>query len=222
MALLAGCDEAGRGPVIGPLVVCAFACDATGQDRLREMGVKDSKLLSAQKRESLFEALSVIGKHALVEVSVSDLNARMGARESLNDIEADAMAQALSAIGKTGGFQTAFIDCPDPVLATYQKRLRRFYAGKGELVCAHKADQLYPVVSAASILAKVTRDARISEIKALVGENFGSGYSHDERTVAFLKRHWKDKSHPIHAFVRSEWATAKNLAVTQFKLDGFL
>ncbi|MBI4360755.1 hypothetical protein HY572_03205, partial [Candidatus Micrarchaeota archaeon] len=94
--------------------------------------------------------------------------------------------------------------------------------GTADLVCAHKADQLYPVVSAASILAKVTRDEKLQEIKELVGEDFGSGYSHDEKTISFLKRHWKDKTHPIHGFVRSQWATAKNLSVSQFKLDEFV
>ncbi|MDP2717946.1 MAG: ribonuclease HII [Candidatus Micrarchaeota archaeon] len=207
---------------MGPMVVCAFACEDSEQERLKEMGVKDSKLLTAKKRESLFQELSAMGHHALVEVTVSELNARMKARESLNDIEAQAMAQALSAVAKKDAFETAFIDCPDPVLQTYQKRLKRFYRGNGALVCAHKADLLYPVVSAASILAKVTRDARLSEIKEKVGADFGSGYSHDARTVDYLKAHWRDKNHPIHGHVRSEWATAKNLSITQFKLDGFV
>ncbi|MBI4360345.1 ribonuclease HII, partial [Candidatus Micrarchaeota archaeon] len=158
-------DEAGRGPVIGPLVVCAFAAEEERQSDLTALGVKDSKMLSAQKRGALFAVLPSLGEFALVELSPKTLNERMKKRESLNDIEADAMAEALTSLEKKTGFEKAFVDCPDPVLSTYQKRLRKFYKGTADLVCAHKADQLYPVVSAASILAKVTRDEKLQEIK---------------------------------------------------------
>ena len=89
-------------------------------------------------------------------------------------------------------------------------------------MCRHKADTLFPVVSAASVLAKVTRDAGIERLKAEFGEDFGSGYSHDERTIAFLQKHGTNKAHPVHGHVRQQWATEKNLNVKQFKLDGFI
>lgn len=221
MAWIAGIDEAGRGPVLGSMVVCAYACSEKNEAELLKLGVKDSKMLTAEKRRDLFEQILALGKAKLVECTAAELNTDM-LRLSLNDIEAQAMAKALTGVGKYAAVERAYIDTPDPTLSTFENRMKRYYKGKAKLVLSHKADQKYPVVSAASILAKVTRDARIDELKALVGEDFGSGYSHDERTIAFLQKHWTDKGHPVHAHVRTHWATAKNLNVRQFKLDGFL
>ncbi|HLD75412.1 MAG TPA: hypothetical protein VI874_00205, partial [Candidatus Norongarragalinales archaeon] len=160
---------------------------------------------------------------SLVEATASELNVSMK-RLSLNDIEAQKMAQALVALEKnvSGSLVQVFIDSPDPVLSTYERRLRRYYHGSAELVCDHKADQKYPVVSAASVLAKVTRDTLVDRISLEIGESVGSGYSHDERTIALLRRLWKEKDHPVQKYVRREWQTAKNLAVSQFKLEKFL
>jgi ribonuclease HII len=230
MVWVAGVDEAGRGPVLGPMVVCAFGVPNENESKLLDLGVKDSKMLSAKKREALVEPILLLGKAVIVSSSAIDLNIQMN-RFSLNDIEAKIMACALTALEKivdgngfklARGFDSVFIDTPDPVLSTYKTRLKRTYGGKSKLVCAHKADQLYPVVSAASILAKVSRDASIASIKKECGADFGSGYSHDKKTMSFLKNHWSDKTHPIHAHVRTHWATAKKLSITQFKLAGFI
>lgn len=234
MVWVAGIDEAGRGPVLGSMIVCAYACAEESQDELKKLGVKDSKLLSAEKRRDLYGQILSLGKASIVECTAADLNAAM-LRRSLNDIEAQAMATALTQLEKNNptsktkkqnkaapAFESVFIDTPDPTLATYERRLKRFYKGSANLVCRHKADTLFPVVSAASVLAKVTRDAGIERLKAEFGEDFGSGYSHDERTIAFLQKHWTNKSHPMHAHVRQQWATAKNLSIRQFKLDGFI
>ncbi len=226
------------------MVVCAYACDEENQAELKKIGVKDSKMLTPEKRRDLYEQILLLGKASLIERTAADLNVSMK-RMSLNDIEAQQMADALTQLEntlppKTGKTKTAksakktnaqnapspldavFIDTPDPTLSTYERRLKRFYNGSSKLVLSHKADQKYPVVSAASVLAKVTRDAGIQRLKDQFGEDFGSGYSHDERTVTFLQKHWTNKTHPVHAHVRQQWATAKNLNVRQFKLDGFL
>ncbi len=224
MVWVAGIDEAGRGPVLSSMVVCAYACAEENEAELLKLGVKDSKMLSAEKRRELFGPILALGKASIVERSAGELNAAMD-RASLNDIEAKQKAEALNGVEKTASkntVQRAYIDTPDPTLSTFERRMKRFYKGQVKLVLSHKADQKYPVVSAASIIAKVTRDARIDELKALVGEDFGSGYSHDERTIAFLQKHWTNKAHPIHPHVRTHWATAKNLSIKQFKLDGFL
>lgn len=216
------------------MVVCAYACSEENEAELLKLGVKDSKMLTAEKRRALFDPILALGKASIVERTAAELNTAMD-RASLNDIEAQQMADALTQLEKnlgaektkktkksTATLHSVFIDTPDPTLATYERRLKRVYNGNAKLVLSHKADQKYPVVSAASIIAKVTRDARIDELKALVGEDFGSGYSHDERTISFLQKHWTNKAHPVHAHVRTHWATAKNLSIKQFKLDGFL
>lgn len=226
------------------MVVCAYACAEENEAELRKLGVKDSKMLTAQKREELYEPILQLGKASIIERTAAELNAAMD-RASLNDIEAQQMAEALDKLenkiasekprrqkkqGRTrtnaanpnAELDAVYIDTPDPTLSTFERRLKRFYHGNAKLILSHKADQKYPVVSAASIIAKVTRDARIDELKALVGEDFGSGYSHDERTISFLQKHWPNKAHPVHAHVRQKWATAKNLSIKQFKLDGFI
>ncbi len=235
---------------MGNLVVCAYACQEENQAELTKIGVKDSKMLTAQKRRDLFDQILSIGKASIVERTAADLNVSMK-RFSLNDIEAQQMAEALEQLEKTIPFEAGkmkmehhgkkeknrkkttlknandvldavYIDTPDPTLSTYERRMKRFYTGGAKLVLSHKADQKYPVVSAASVLAKVTRDASIQRLKDEFGEDFGSGYSHDARTIAFLQKHWTNKAHPMHAHVRQQWATAKNLNIRQFKLDGFI
>lgn len=221
MVWIAGMDEAGRGPVVGSLVVCAYAIEEEKELLLRKLRVRDSKQLTKEQREALAPRLLQAGRAALVENTATELNQLMK-RYSLNDIEAMKMAAALHALEENVRLDRVFVDSPDPVLDTFNKRLRKYYKGPAELLCDHKADQKYPVVSAASVVAKVARDEGIKKIVEEVGEDFGSGYSHDERTIAFLKKHWKDKAHPIHKYVRSEWETAKKLKVIQFKLDQFL
>lgn len=217
---IVGVDEAGRGPVLGPMVLCAYSIDRKKEAKLKELGVKDSKLLSAARREALLPEILKLGKAFVVVVTALELNDLMK-RLSLNDIEAMKVAEALSEL-KLPKSSEVFIDSPDPVLETFKKRIQQYYKGKAELVCDHKADVKYPVVSAASIVAKVRRDAEIAKIAGEVGEDIGSGYSHDEKTISFLKSHWKDKSHPVHKYARTEWETVKRLKVLQFKLREFM
>ncbi len=221
MTWVAGIDEAGRGPVLGSMIVCAFAAKKEDETLLKKMGVKDSKMLTAARRKELFPEILKIGKAAVIEDTAKQLNEEMK-RLSLNDIEALKMAAALVDLEAQVKLDTIYIDSPDPVLSTFERRIRRYYKGPAKIVCAHKADQKYPVVSAASVVAKVTRDAGIDKLKKQFGEDIGTGYSHDERTISFLKRHWGNKSHPVHEHIRTHWATAKNLSITQFKLDGYL
>ncbi len=223
MEWIAGIDEAGRGPVLGSMVVCAYAVPRPKNEELAATGVKDSKQLSRKKREELAPELMKMGKHVLVESTAAELNVSMK-RLSLNDIEAQKMAQALSELEKnvSGTVTQVYIDTPDPVLSTFERRLRRYYHGTAELVLSHKADRKFPVVSAASVLAKVTRDTLVDRISLEIGESVGTGYSHDERTITLLRRLWKEKDHPVQKYVRREWSTAKNLSVSQFKLDKFV
>ncbi len=223
MNYVIGCDEAGRGPVIGPMVICAFACPHDEECGLREIGVKDSKLLTPQQREDLAK---LIKKHAhsLVVLTAAELTESMGRRTSLNEIEARAMARAISEVVKKVGarnVKTIYVDTPDPTAAKYAARMRKYasFPKGATLVCEHKADVNYPVVGAASILAKVTRDFEIEEIKKKLGHDFGNGYTHDERTIAFLKQHIRDEA--LQEFVRHKWATAKRLKTTQLDLHGF-
>jgi ribonuclease HII len=209
--------------VLGPLVVCAFACPHASDAHLREIGVRDSKLLTPSQREELAKTIKSHA-HSIVVLTARELTESMGRRTSLNEIEARAMAGAISeVIEKVGAsrVKAVYVDAPDPTEAKFAGRLRKYveFPKQAALVCEHKADYHYPVVGAASILAKVTRDYEIEEIKRKLGHDFGNGYSHDERTVAFLKKHIHDEA--LQEFVRHKWVTAKRLKTTQLDLSGF-
>lgn len=201
--MLAGVDEAGRGPVLGPLVVAAVAIEADGP--LRELGVKDSKLLTPAKREAL--APLVRQACARVEVRVveaEELNRRMP-RENLNVIEADAFAELLRRIGPTEAVLDACDVKADRFGRDVGKRLRHPCVIRSE----HEADVRHPVVAAASIVAKVERDRRVAELRERYGE-LGSGYSHDAVTRAWLEA-WVARWGKLPTFARREWETARRL-----------
>lgn len=77
-----------------------------------------------------------------------------------------------------------------------------------KIISEHKADVKYPIVSAASILAKVVRDQEIEIIKKEIGVDFGSGYAADPITIKFVKAHWENK---LAQYIRKSWGTIREL-----------
>ncbi len=195
---IAGVDEAGRGPVIGPLVICCAVCDRQYEKKLRELCKKDSKKLSAPQREAILKELKKFCDFKWMEISAEDLNELMK-KMSLNDIEAMFMA----ALAKQLKNADIFIDMPDRYGRTFRKRMKKFNFERFE--AEHKADEKYPIVAAASIFAKVMRDGKIAKIKEQLGYDFGSGYPGDEKTrnalrdADFVKKAWR--------FIRKKWKT---------------
>jgi ribonuclease HII len=169
--------------------------------------VDDSKKLSPSKREALFPEILKICEHRLRILNASELNARMG-KESLNLIEALAMGELASSVeGRI------YIDLPEKYPEGFLKKAGLAHR---DVVAEHKADSKYPIVGAASILAKVTRDRMIEKLAEEVGE-IGSGYPADERTINAIKdpvRRGKLKGH-----IREKWSTVER--VLQPKLTDF-
>lgn len=202
--MLAGVDEAGRGPVLGPLVVAAVLVES--QEPLRELGVRDSKLLAPRRREELEPRIRALARR--VETAVipaEELNRRMP-RTNLNKIEAWAFAGLLRRLQPA----EAVLDACDVDAA----RFGRSVAAKARLpACViraeHEADANHPVVAAASIVAKVLRDRLMAELAARHGA-CGSGYSHDPATRAFLQD-WVARHGALPPFARHEWETSKRL-----------
>ncbi|MFH1442399.1 MAG: ribonuclease HII, partial [Candidatus Micrarchaeota archaeon] len=213
--------EAGRGPVIGPLVICAFAVEREGEGRLREMGVKDSKLLPAVQREKIAKKIAHFPQ-AIVEVSAEEITEYMKRKISINEMEAEKIALALLELSKKVEISEVFADSPDPVAKKFETRIRKYLRGteleKVKIVSENKADYKYPVVGAASILAKSMREKRVSELAAKFGE-FGSGYPSDENTMEFLRKHYKEPALQKH--IRHKWATMRNIRTTEVKLEDF-
>jgi ribonuclease HII len=207
---LLGIDEAGRGPVLGSLIVAGVVCREEELPELVKLGVRDSKKLSPARREELYEELTSSFEYRTVEITPAEIDSRHRRRESLNQMEARAMLKLIRHFSP----EVAYIDC---VGRSRQKFLELL--SRGGVVCSlvveHRADERYPVVAAASIIAKVVRDRRLEELRREYGD-FGSGYPSDPRTVAFLK----DNISALPPFVRSSWRTLsrfKNRSLESFE-----
>ncbi len=205
--LICGIDEAGKGPVIGPLVMAGVVIDSEDEFKLKMLGVKDSKLLTKEKRDELYKKiLGLVKSYKIISVTPDIIDEHLKSEKSnLNILEAKTTTEILNELGP----QKAIIDLPDKNPERYQEYILEDLKNKDmELVTEHKADYNYPVVAAASILAKVTRDKYIDFLKEKFGEDFGSGYMSDEKTQKFLEKHWNN--HSIN-FFRKEWVSWKNL-----------
>lgn len=196
-----GVDEAGRGPVIGPLVV-SIVCGY--DDEMREIGARDSKALGKNSRKRLYELIKENSAFYLTrEISPVELNEMMS-RINLNEIEEDAYSELIAA----APFDcVVYVDSFDVNSDRLSGKLSR-RTGKN-VVCEHKADARYPTVSAASIISKVTRDADIEKLEQQYGK-IGSGYPSDPVTIGFLKRSL-DAGTDITRIVRTHWKTYRNL-----------
>ncbi|MDD2655634.1 MAG: ribonuclease HII [Candidatus ainarchaeum sp.] len=195
--LIAGVDEAGRGSVLGPLVISCASSGRDSQRLLKKYASKDSKQLTARQREEILVELEKFCTFHTIELSAADLN-RMMRKESLNDIEAKAMADLV----KRAGDCDAMIDMPDRYSWTFRKRMEK--CGLTRFEAEHKADEKHPIVAAASICAKVTRDMRVAEIRASTLD-FGSGYPSDEKTRSALRN--KAALALLKPYIRDRWKT---------------
>lgn len=225
MPIIAGIDEAGRGPVIGPLVIAIAAIDSENEPYLREIGVKDSKELSPKKRSILFEELqTLLLNYKFVIIPPNEIDAAVTAENTnLNYLEADKMIELVKMINNETKIEELFIDCPSTNIKSYTNYLKKGLKIKLSCIIAeHKADKTYPIVSAASIIAKVTRDREIQNIQEICQVEFGSGYTSDKRTIEFLKS-WLKGHENFPSFVRLSWMTAKCMLndLKQTKLDNF-
>lgn len=204
--MIAGIDEAGRGSVLGPLVVCCASCKREDERRLRKLASKDSKQLTPRQREEAYVQLKEFCAFRWIELSAMDLNKLMK-KMSLNDIEAKVMAELMRKLDEG---DDVMIDMPDRYSWTFKKRMDRFGAKRFE--AEHKADEKYPIVAAASICAKVTRDRKIEEIRKSTVE-FGSGYPSDPRTISALKD--KAALKVLGPFIRVRWKTLERIKQTR-------
>ncbi len=201
--LVAGVDDAGRGSAIGPLVIAGVLVEEGELPRLIALGVKDSKLLSPHRREILAPEIRRIVKGCnVVKLSpqqIDDvvLNGRKLRR--LNWLEAQTMARVIEALKP----DKAYVDASDVLEDRFKAQILDCLPFRIPIVSEHKADLNYPIVSAASIIAKTERDAEIAELAKAYGD-FGSGYPSDPRTMDFLRRCFANlKTCPD--FVRRSW-----------------
>jgi len=223
-----GCDDAGRGCVLGSLVMAAFAVPNERELELRAAGAKDSKELSAQKREELAKTLGAMGKYMTRHITAGEINTAMLKKKSLNELEAEVIAELLDAfvlsLQKNGStVSTIYVDSPDPVPKKYEQRIRKHARNlaKIKIVSDNHSENKYPCVAAASIMAKTERDAELEKIhKIFKGEDIGCGYTHDKVTIEFVRKHLHDEKLLPH--LRTQWKTVKNMQTVQIDLKTYL
>jgi ribonuclease HII len=208
---IAGVDDAGRGPIIGPLVIAGIIIPRERVRDLREMGVKDSKMLTPLARTKLREKIIALAKVSVREAQpeeIDDVVLHGGKLRKLNFLEARMMAEVISELRPS----EVYVDASDVNEKRFGETIRSFLSSdlqKIKIVSEHHADRNYPPVSAASIIAKTHRDQAIERLHEEYGD-FGSGYITDPKTMGFLRRYRRshDKYPPI---VRISWKTAKEI-----------
>lgn len=196
--MICGVDEAGKGSVLGPLVVAAVA--ASSENALDDLGVKDSKLCSAKERERLYVLIKKRCRVTTVRLDAGDIDA-IRVEMTLNFAVARAHAKAITRLSPT----CAYVDACDVNCFRYAEMVKNNLDHVCEIVSEHHADEKFPVVSAASIIAKVTRDRAIAMLAKKYGE-IGSGYPSDPVTIRFLTA-WIDEHKSPPPIARKSWKT---------------
>ena len=200
MKRVLGIDEAGRGCVLGPLVVGCFLASEGSESALRSAGADDSKKLTPARRVAARQRLQALGTEDHVVITARDIDG-----DNLNALEERAILELIRRHE------------PDRVIIdalgsprTIPSTVARLEAAAGvPILMEPKADGTYPVVGAASLVAKTTRDATLDALKEAHGV-LGSGYPSDPKTRAWLKA-WLDTGAPWPPFVRTRWGTVREL-----------
>ncbi len=205
--MVLGIDEAGRGCVIGPMVVAGVVVEENRLADLSGLGVKDSKLLSPSQRSMLVDKLEGLIKNKQIIIVPADQIDRV----SLNELDLQAIARLINK------FQPGRVIFDVPThpggIDAFVKAVEYQLQCSTDLVGENKADKKFSIVSAASILAKVKRDRIIEKLKEEYGD-FGSGYMSDPKTQQFLKAYY-DKHKDFPDVVRRKWASVKRLLFEQ-------
>jgi len=202
------------------MVIAGVVIDNKYEKKLRAMGVKDSKKLTPKKRTELAPKIEELCKTVIVlRVPACKIDSYRAKKINLDIIEAMRMAEIVNVCGA----ERIFIDSLEANPGKFKKRIQEYVTENGaDLIVENYSDETYPVVSAASVIAKVERDKVIEEIKRKVNFDFGVGYSHDKRTINFVKKLIEERKQ-LPPYVRQSWVTTQVLqeAFWQRKLKDF-
>uniref|UniRef100_H2ZLU9 Ribonuclease n=1 Tax=Ciona savignyi TaxID=51511 RepID=H2ZLU9_CIOSA len=217
-----GIDEAGRGPVLGPMVYAACFTPISCKEKLAKLGCDDSKVLKEEQRDGLFDTLNNANEYIGWIVNILSPNyistSMLGrTKYNLNAMSHDTAIDLIRSAIKMGvDVQQVFIDTVG-IAQTYSDKLKKIFPSM-EITVEKKADAKYPVVSAASICAKVCRDKAVKQWKFRenpdIDTKYGSGYPSDPVTKAWLRKN-VDRIFGFPNFVRFSWSTASKLLETE-------
>lgn len=213
-----GVDEAGRGPVLGPMVYGISYAPLSRKQLLIDLGCADSKSLTEKKRDEIFDGICKQKDNmgwAIEAISPNVIANSMYRRTkvSLNELSMTSATDLIKATIEAGvNVAEIYVDTVGKP-ETYQKRLEAVFPGV-KIVVAKKADSTYPIVSAASICAKVSRDHAIRAWRFReevdIGTEFGSGYPTDPVTKNWLSAN-VDTVFGFPRLVRFSWSTSEQI-----------
>ena len=200
---ICGVDDAGRGSMLGPLVIAGISLDKRKLRKLSSLGVKDSKKLSPKSRENLYKKiLEIVDDYYITKIPPRSIDASVK-KHCLNSLEAKYMAKVVLKLSP----DTSYVDSCDVNPKRFGLEISKL-SNNHKIKSYHHADSRFVIVSAASILAKVTRDRAIGKLQK--NHNLGSGYPSDSKTVKFVTKYYKT-NHVMPSFVRKSWKPVQKI-----------
>ncbi|MCL7401309.1 MAG: ribonuclease HII [Thaumarchaeota archaeon] len=215
--LICGIDEAGRGSVIGPMVIAGILINEEKINELTNLKVRDSKEVKPEEREKLYDEILKIAKTWKIIILTAkevDSETRRNKMMGINHLEARKFIEIINELKP----DIAYIDLPSRNPEKFRSIIYQMLKHECQLILEHKADKKYPATSAASIIAKVTRDREIKKLKEKFGD-FGSGYPHDPKTRRFIREILKSSSE-AQEYIRLSWQTIKRVMQTRLEEHG--
>ena len=204
LLLVCGVDDAGRGSMLGPLVIAGICMQKDHIVELQNLGIRDSKMHTARARCTLFPQICRIAdSYHIVYVHPRSIDASVK-QHGLNRLEAKYMARVIQKLNP----DVAYVDSCDVDTQRFARYISNI-SGNDHIESYHHADSKFTIVSAASILAKVARDASIKRI-AKKNSNVGSGYPSDSKSVLFLESYYR-KTDTVPTFARKSWKPVKKI-----------
>ena len=206
-----GIDDAGRGPVIGPMVLAGCLIDEKTEKEFKKLGIKDSKQLTQKRREFLAEKIKAQAEtFEIIIIPPEKIDNSNAEGTKLNELEAIATAKIINRINKGYKKIKVVVDCPSTSIIKWQDFLKTKIKNLSnlEIFCEHKADKNHISVSAASILAKDIREKEMTKLKKIYSDEIGSGYTSDPLTIRFLEKY--AHKHQDKGIFRKTWITWKN------------
>jgi len=195
--LICGVDEAGRGSLLGPLVIAGVSLKRSKIKKLSSMGIRDSKKLTPAARERLYKKIiEYADDYYIARINPKTID-RSVKNHQLNSLEAKYMAKVIAKLKPN----ISYVDSCDVNPKRYGKEINKM-AKRGKIRSYHHADSRFVIVSAASIVAKVNRDKAIAKLRKK--HDLGSGYPSDKKTINFLSKYLSDRKE-IPSFVRKSW-----------------
>jgi ribonuclease HII len=207
MTFLLGIDDAGRGPVLGPMILAGILIKPKEEKLIKQMGAKDSKLLTPTQRRKIKKQIEKYSHK--IEISTPK---EIDTSTNLNYLEAKKAAKIINHLTKNLNEKTkVIIDCPSVNIQSWTNDVRQLLNNPKNITlsCEHKADHNHPIVSAASIIAKEKREDEIYKLKLQLKIDFGSGYPADPKTKKFITKNFNNPKYKD--LIRHSWNTVKKL-----------